>query len=147
MHVAHAVLLAYTAIERLVRGMRMDIDQSGQDQAILAVDDPIRRSRKIPPNEDDSTAGKGDVGIAAVDVTPGSLVPADDPVGIPDDGRGQSGCHLSFPPEFGRCAGSPICSAWCATRRPHSLGATSCMKRANCRRFVRQGPEPECGDD
>ena len=94
MHVAHPVLLAHPAIERLVLGMSMDVDQPGQYQPILTVDHPLRRPGVIASDKDDRAIAKGDVYIAAVDVTLGALVPGDDPVGILDDGRGHdSGLH------------------------------------------------------
>jgi hypothetical protein len=63
-----AVLLAQAAIERLVLGMRVDVDKSGQDQPVAAVDDPVRRTLVILAEKGDAVVGKGNVDIATVDV-------------------------------------------------------------------------------
>jgi len=45
------VLLAHPTIERLVLGMRVNVDQARQDKSILAVDYPIGRAAVIPPEK------------------------------------------------------------------------------------------------
>ena len=98
MHVAQAVLLAHAAVERLVLGVRMDVDQPRQHQTILAVDDPVRRPRVIPPDKIDAIVGKGDIDAAPVDLARDAFVPGDDPVGVFDDG----GCHGASSPALAR---------------------------------------------
>jgi hypothetical protein len=85
MHIAQTVLLAHPAVEGLVLGMRMDVDQPRQHQPVLAVDHPVRVPAEISSGKGDHAVGKSDVNTPAIGVTPGRLVPGDDPIGIPDD--------------------------------------------------------------
>src|SRR6266404_4493922 len=78
MHVVQAMLLAHPAVERLVLRMGMNVDQPGQYQTILTVDDPVRRPGIISADKDDHIVGKGDVDIAPIALTPGAFVPGDD---------------------------------------------------------------------
>ena len=75
MHVAQAVLLAHAAVERLVLGVRMDVDQPRQHQAVLAIDDSVGRPRVIASDKSDQVIGKSDIDAAAVDVPQGAFVP------------------------------------------------------------------------
>ena len=45
-HARQPVLLADAAIERLVLGVRMDVDEAGHHRPVAAVDDPVRRRRR-----------------------------------------------------------------------------------------------------
>src|SRR6516162_11095716 len=85
------MLLAHSTIERLALGMCVDVDQTGQYQAISPVDNPVRRSGIIWSDKDDRGAGKRDVDIAAIDMSRGGLVPGDHPIRIADDGRSHDG--------------------------------------------------------
>ena len=85
MHVGQTVLLAHAAIERLMLRMRMNVDQPRQYQTIRAVDDPVRFPGIITPDKSDRIAGKGDVDVAAVDVTSGAFVLGDEPIGFADE--------------------------------------------------------------
>src|ERR1700745_813880 len=91
------MLLAHPTIERLVLGVRGDVDQPWQYGAISPVDDPVRHPWIIASDKDDRAVGKGDVDIAAIDMAPGNLVPGDHPIGISDDGRSHSGLPSSIP--------------------------------------------------
>jgi len=94
-HVAQAVLLAYTTIKRLVLGMRMDVDEARQYQPILAVDNLVCHAAVIPSDEHDRAPGKGNVQMAPVDMTAGGLIPGHDPIGIADNGGGQPSSPFS----------------------------------------------------
>jgi hypothetical protein len=67
----------------------MNVDEPGQDHAFLAVDFSVRRPGVIPSDKRDPIAGKGDIGIPAISVMPGSLVPRNDPIGVADYGCSQ----------------------------------------------------------
>src|SRR5260370_28016581 len=68
--------------------MRVDVDQSRQYQSIPAVDHPVRRSGVISSDESNRVVDEDDVDVAAIAVTPGGLVPGDNPIGFLDDGHG-----------------------------------------------------------
>ena len=88
MHIAHPVLFPHAAVERLVLGVRMDVDQSRQYQAILSVDHPFRYRWVISSDKDDHVVRERDIRTAAVDVPSGTFVPGNDPVGVLDDSGG-----------------------------------------------------------
>src|SRR5215472_17644137 len=84
------MLFAYSAVERLVLGVRVNVDQPGQYQAVSPLDDPVRRRWIIRSDEDNGVVGKCNVDISAIDMAPGHLVPGNYPAGVSDDGRGHN---------------------------------------------------------
>src|SRR5205085_3815564 len=80
-HARQAVLLTDAAIERLVLGVRMDVDQAGDDEAGAAVDDPVRGAGKFASDKGDAVVLENEVDTAAVDMMAGRFVPGDQPGG------------------------------------------------------------------
>src|SRR5215469_6772393 len=97
MHIGHAVFFANSAIEGLVLGVRVDVDQTRHNQPVLAVDYPVSRSRPISSDVSDLVIGEYDVNAAAIDMTFRRLVPGNDPIGVPDEGC----CPRGSPPLHG----------------------------------------------
>jgi hypothetical protein len=81
------MLLADAAIQRLMLGMRMDIDQPGHDEAGAAVDRAVGRSGEAGPDEGDPVVGESDIDIAAIDMPAQPFVPGDHPGGVFDQRR------------------------------------------------------------
>src|SRR5690349_17159469 len=73
------MLLADTAIERLVLGVRVDVDQAGNDQPRAAVDNPVGRAGVAFAEKADTVVGKSEIDITPIGVAALRLVPADDP--------------------------------------------------------------------
>src|ERR1700731_3082969 len=82
------MLLADAAVERLVFGVRMDVDEPRHDQALAAVDRHIGWPGETAPDKADPLVGECDVEPAPVDVAAAALVPRDDPGGVLDHGGG-----------------------------------------------------------
>ena len=91
------MLFAHPAVKGLMLGVRVNVDQPRQYEAILAVDHAVYRPGIISPDKSDRIVGKGDVGVAAVGVMPRVFVPGDDPIGIADDGGYQCSIVLIGP--------------------------------------------------
>ena len=86
-HVRPAVFLADAAVGRLAAGVRMDIDQAGQDAKAAAVDDLLGGAGVAAADEGDRVAVEDDVAVAQIGMPLAALVPGDDPVGALDPGR------------------------------------------------------------
>ncbi len=83
------MLLADAAIERLVLGVRMDVDETGKHCPAVAVNEPLRGAGVIGSEVDNAVAAKGQIDIAAIGVPAVLDVPGDDPVSVLD----QRGLH------------------------------------------------------
>src|SRR3712207_1191692 len=92
------MLLADAAIERLVLGVRMDVDETGDHRSAGAVNDPVPSGGMtgagvIGTEMDDAIAGKGKIDIPAIRMPAPLRVPGDNPGCIPEDG----GRHRALP--------------------------------------------------
>ena len=87
------MLLANAAIERLVLGMRVDVDEAGDHRPAGAVDEPLRGAGVIGSEMDNAVAGKGQIDIAAIGVPAALDIPGHHPIRVPD----QRGRHRALP--------------------------------------------------
>ena len=76
----------------------MNVDQPRQQQPILAVDNPVRRTGIISSGKSDLVVDKRDVDAAAIDLAPGCFVPRNDPIDVSDHRRS----HRGFLPSYAK---------------------------------------------
>jgi hypothetical protein len=82
------MLLAYAAIDGLVAGMGVDINEAGHHHEALTVDDCRCGGAESGANMHDRVAVEGNIDILPIDVALATWVPGDHPFGVSDQCRG-----------------------------------------------------------
>src|SRR5262245_35925586 len=81
-----AALVGNALAQRLSGGMRVDVDEAGQQQALGAIDLGVGRLGIALAHENNVAAAHRHVEIAPIDMAGAGLIPGDDPGGIAKNG-------------------------------------------------------------
>ena len=79
---ANAVILADAAEKRFARGMRVDIDQPGNETHARPVDNRVGGAVKGHADEGDFSAGKNQIAATQIHMAPPRVIPGDDPIDV-----------------------------------------------------------------